>query len=64
MANRPATGAPVTAGSPGVGELLRVDTSGIADPDGLTGVSYSYQWMMEEEGGEAAAIPEPLNNSV
>ena len=56
MANRPATGAPLTAGSPNVGELLLVDASGIADPDGLTGVSYSYQWMMEEEGGEAAAI--------
>ena len=63
MANRPATGAPVTAGSPGVDELLRVDTLGIADPDGLTGVSYSYQWMMEEEGGEAAAIPGATGSS-
>ena len=56
-ANRPATGAPTILGMPRVGESLRVDASGIADPDGLTGVSYSYQWLMEEAGGAAMVIP-------
>ena len=28
-----------------VGETLTADTSGISDADGLTGVSYSYQWV-------------------
>ena len=27
-----------------VGETLTADTTGIADADGLTNVSYSYQW--------------------
>ncbi len=32
-------------GTPQVGETLTADTSNIADQDGLTNVSYSYQWM-------------------
>ena len=42
--NSPATGAPAISGTPQVGETLTADTSGIADADGLTKVSYSYQW--------------------
>ena len=42
--NSPATGAPTIGGTPQVGETLTADTSGIADADGLTKVSYSYQW--------------------
>ena len=42
--NSPATGAPAIGGTPRVGETLTADTSGIADQDGLTNVSYSYQW--------------------
>ena len=41
----PATGAPTISGTVRVGETLTADTSGIADDDGLTNVSYSYQWM-------------------
>ena len=41
----PATGAPTISGTVRVGETLTADTSGIADADGLTNVSYSYQWM-------------------
>ncbi len=43
--NSPATGAPTIGGTPQVDETLTADTSNIADQDGLTNVSYSYQWM-------------------
>ena len=43
--NTPATGAPAISGTPRVGETLTASTSGIADVDGLTNVSYSYQWI-------------------
>ena len=43
--NRPATGTPAISGIAQVGETLTVDTSGIADEDGLTNVMYSYQWL-------------------
>ena len=42
--NSPATGAPTIGGTPQVDQTLTADTSGIADADGLTKVSYSYQW--------------------
>ena len=42
--NNPATGAPTISGTPHVGETLTASTSDIADQDGLTNVSYSYQW--------------------
>ena len=43
--NTPATGAPAIGGTPQVGETLTADTSPIDDDDGLTNVSYSYQWI-------------------
>ena len=43
--NTPATSQPTITGTPQVGETLTADTSGISDDDGLTNVSYSYQWM-------------------
>ena len=43
--NSPATGAPTIGGTPQVDQTLTVDTPNIADQDGLTNVSYSYQWM-------------------
>ena len=46
--NSPATGAPATTGTAQVGETLTADTSGIADSDGLTNVSYSYQWIRND----------------
>ena len=39
------TGAPTISGRVEVGETLTVDTSGIADGDGLTGATFSYQWV-------------------
>ena len=46
--NNPATGAPAITGTAQVGEMLTADTSGIADADGLTNVSYSYQWIAND----------------
>ena len=43
--NSPATGAPVITGTAQVDETLTADTAGITDEDGLTNVSYSYQWI-------------------
>ena len=45
VANIPATGLPTIGGTAKVGETLTVDTSGIADEDGLSSVSFSYQWI-------------------
>ena len=43
--NNLATGKPEISGTIEVGETLTADTSRIADADGLTSVSYSYQWI-------------------
>ena len=43
--NREATGQPAIGGTPQVGETLTANTSGITDADGLTNVSYEYQWL-------------------
>ena len=43
--NREATGAPTISGAPQVGQTLTADTSAIDDADGLTNVSYEYQWI-------------------
>ena len=48
--NSPATGAPTISGSAQEGQTLTADTSGIADADGLTNVSYSYQWIRSDGG--------------
>ena len=46
--NSPATGAPTIGGTAQVGEVLEVDTSGIADADGLSNVQYQYQWLAND----------------
>ena len=43
--NTPATGAPTISGTARVGETLTAETSGIADDDGLSGATFSYQWV-------------------
>ena len=45
--NRQATGKPTIGGTPQVGETLTADTANIADEDGLTNVSYRYQWIAD-----------------
>ena len=46
--NSPATGAPTISGTAQVGETLTADTAAIDDADGLTNVSYSYQWIRND----------------
>ena len=46
--NSAATGAPTISGTAQVGEPLTAETSRIADADGLTKVSYSYQWVAND----------------
>ena len=48
VANSPATGTPAISGTAQVGQTLTADTSGIADTDGLSNVTYSYQWVAND----------------
>ena len=50
--NSPATGAPTISGTAQVDETLTADISGIADADGLTSVSYSYQWIANDASAD------------
>ena len=50
--NSPATGAPTISGTAQVGETLTADVSGVADADGLTSVSYSYQWIANDASAD------------
>ena len=43
--NNPATGAPTISGTAQVGEKLTADITGIADADGLSGETFTYQWV-------------------
>ena len=53
--NNPATGAPSISGAAREGVALAAGVSDISDTDGLTGVSYAYQWE-REDGGAWGAI--------
>ena len=55
--NSPATGVPAISGTAQVGETLTADTSGIADADGLTNVSYGYQWLADDVEVQGATEP-------
>ena len=50
--NTRATGAPTIDGIARVGETMTADTSGIADEDGLTNATYSYQWISFDDNSE------------
>ena len=54
--NTAATGAPAITGTVQVGNTLTVDTSGIADANGLTNVSYSYQWLSSRDAAISGAV--------
>ncbi len=43
--NHPATGAPIIIGKPELRETLTADVSNIRDANGLTNVTYAYQWI-------------------
>ena len=46
--NTPAIGLPTISGTPQVDETLTADTSAISDEDGLSNVSYQYQWLRDD----------------
>ena len=48
VANSPASGAPSISGTAQVSETLTVDTSEIADADGLTNASFAYRWLADD----------------
>ena len=70
QANSAPTGLPSIPGTPKAGEPLTADTSAINDADGLTGVTYSYQWARttggedEDIGTATGASYTPDNNDV
>ena len=49
LGNTPATGLPTISGTAQVGQTLTVDTSGIADADGLSNVTFHYQWLSSRD---------------
>ena len=51
--NSQPTGQPTIGGIAQVGETLTADTTGIADDDGLTNSTYSYQWIANDGGTDA-----------
>ena len=51
--NAPATGAPTITGTAQVGETLTASTTGIADANGLTSPTYTYQWIQVDGTDEA-----------
>ena len=46
--NSPATGAPTISGTAQAGETLTASTTGIADTDGLTNATFTYQWLADD----------------
>ena len=50
--NVPATGLPIIVGTAEVLQSVTVDTSGIADEDGMDSVSFEYQWIGIDDGTE------------
>ena len=51
--NTAAMGAPTITGTAQVGQTLTAATTGITDADGLTSVSYTYQWIRVDGTDEA-----------
>ena len=63
VVNSPPNGLPTVSGTPQVGETLTTDTSAIADEDGLTNVSYSYQWIRSEDGNADTDIEDATDST-
>ena len=61
-ANRAATGLPTIGGTVQVDQTLTAVTKGITDADGLTNVSYSYQWI-RTDGGTDTDIAGEMNST-
>ncbi len=56
------TGLPTISGTAQVGKTLTADPSPIADEDGLTNVSYAYQWI-RSDGNTDTEIPDATESS-
>ena len=54
--NNAATGAPTISGTEKVGETLTASTADIQDTDGLTMVSYGYQWIRVDDSDNETDI--------
>ena len=46
--NQAATGSPTISGAVQVGQALTASTTGIADVDGLTNATFTYQWLADD----------------
>ncbi len=55
-ANTPPTGTPMISRTAQVGQTLTVDTSGIADADGLTDASFGGNWFANDTEGISATL--------
>ena len=55
-ANNAATGAPTISGNARSGQTLTAATGGIADADGLDGVTFAYEWLRVGDDGMEAVI--------
>ena len=53
VSNNPATGLPSIGGTAQVGGTLTADTSDIADEDGLSGATFSYQWVTNDGNSDS-----------
>ena len=54
VANTAAMGEPTISGTPRVGQTLTAETSAISDADGLSNVSYNYQWNANNENADTS----------
>ena len=52
-ANTPPTGLPVVSGTARVGQTLTASADGIADADGLTGATFTWQWLSNDGTADA-----------
>ena len=57
----PATGAPTISGTVAVRQTLTVSTAGIDDPNGVSGATYSFQWLQVDGGAETTIYGETSN---
>ena len=58
-----ASGKPEITGNVAVGDVLTADTSGITDDNGLSNVSFVYQWLRVDDGGVETDVPGATNSS-
>ena len=56
LLNQGATGAPIITGTASVHQTLTAETTDIRDADGLTGASFSYQWIRVDPDGSETDI--------